>query len=334
MPVARAMSTPVTSAAVSYIQRSPGWSTSGSEPSRRIHSSVGGSGRWTVPARPRSGGSPARPGPCRYRGCRSRSRRVIGRSPQRCRPAARGSRARHVRQLGRRSSTGSSRRRVLVLDERHRARRDDRFVIEPSRQIVSVPSASIGARAFERESAHRVDVDLAVPREHGDGTGDVPLVHALEHRCHPGRRRCAKPPSSHAGPYRVGVRRVRSHDDRRRSPVASRLTTLLHFFVVVEGGYRYATCRSPGRNHHVHDRRPAHGDGSPSSSTNERPADASTSTWRRTDRARRRGRSSRRARRVPRSDRSTTARSAGSRSPTRKAIGLHLPQQHRTLPHT
>jgi hypothetical protein len=43
MPVARAMSTPVTLAAVLYIQRSPGWWTSGSVPRRRIHSSGGGS---------------------------------------------------------------------------------------------------------------------------------------------------------------------------------------------------------------------------------------------------------------------------------------------------
>jgi hypothetical protein len=41
MPVARAMSTPVTLAAVSYSQRSPGWWTSGSAPNRRIHSSGG-----------------------------------------------------------------------------------------------------------------------------------------------------------------------------------------------------------------------------------------------------------------------------------------------------
>jgi hypothetical protein len=40
-PVARAMSTTVTLAAVSYIQRSPGWWTSGSAPSRPIHSSGG-----------------------------------------------------------------------------------------------------------------------------------------------------------------------------------------------------------------------------------------------------------------------------------------------------
>jgi len=41
-PLARAISTPSTSAPVLYSQRSPGWYISGSAPKRRIHSSGAG----------------------------------------------------------------------------------------------------------------------------------------------------------------------------------------------------------------------------------------------------------------------------------------------------
>ena len=139
MSVARAMSTPVTLAAVSYIQRSPGWYTSGSMPSRRIQSPVEGgpsassaSAIGTVP-----GSAMTTPVP---RVQVSRSRSVIARLAGTVFSSGPfGSTSTAISaSSGRRSSTGSSRRRVQSSTSVIAHAATIGFVIEPMRQIVSL----------------------------------------------------------------------------------------------------------------------------------------------------------------------------------------------------
>ena len=146
MPVARAMSTPVTSAAVWYIQRSPGWQTSGSVPSRRIHSSGDGPGSspWSAFSVSAIGIVPGSATTMPVPSVKvSRSRSVTGRSAGTVSSSGPSGSASTVMSAssGRNSSTGSSRRSVQSSTSVIAQAATTGFVIEPVRQIVS---AAIG----------------------------------------------------------------------------------------------------------------------------------------------------------------------------------------------
>ena len=145
IPVARAMSTPVTSAAVSYIQRSPGWCTSGSEPSRRIHSSgpAASGPSWTSRSASSAseigtvpGSAMTMPVPRRKV---SRSRSVIGRSAGTVSSSGPFGSASTVMSAssGRNSSTGSSRRSVQSSTSVIAQAATSGLLIEAMRKIVS-----------------------------------------------------------------------------------------------------------------------------------------------------------------------------------------------------
>ena len=146
MPVARAMRTPVTLAAVWYIQRSPGWQTSGSLPSRLIHSSGAGAGSSNTEAFSASaigivpGSAGTTPVPRVYV---SRSRSVIARCAGTVRSSGPFGSASTVMSAssGRNSSTGSSRRSVQSSTSVIAQAATIGLVIDPVRQIVS---AAIG----------------------------------------------------------------------------------------------------------------------------------------------------------------------------------------------
>ena len=219
------MSTPVTLAAVWYIQRSPGWQTSGSAPSRRIHSSGGGSGSspWSAFSASEIGTVPGSAGTMPVPRVKvSRSRTVIGpfrRDGLFERPVRIGEHG-HVRQFREELVDRVVEAERAVLDERHRAGGDDRLGHRAGAADRVGRHRRPRARALEGESACRLDVDLAAAGDDGDRTRDVAGVDVtLQHVSHPGQPFRREASSGHgllltlSASYPGGVRPMMSATD-------------------------------------------------------------------------------------------------------------------------
>ncbi len=157
-PVARATSTPRTSEPVLYIQRAPGWCTSGRVPSRRIHSSgpgtpTGAGGPWPSSRSARASASGTVPGgamtmPMPIVKVR-RSRTRMGRSAGTTHPRGASSCSRTVRPAssGRRRSTGSSRRKRPSSTQLSATTAVMGLVMEEMRKSASRPRGRVPSRS-------------------------------------------------------------------------------------------------------------------------------------------------------------------------------------------
>ena len=214
MPVARATSTPVTLAAVSYIQRSPGSCTSGSMPSRRIHSSDEGGP---------SASSASAIGTARLRNDHAGAKAAGQQVPQRYRAFRRNGVLQrpvridehgHLRKLREEVVDWVIETESAVLDERHRTRRDDRLRHRAHAADRVARHRRSRPGTVERESARRFDVNLAVPgqdRHHTRNDSGVDLT--IQQAPHPSQSFCREAIHSHLsrpsvarGIARVGLR--------------------------------------------------------------------------------------------------------------------------------
>jgi len=207
MPVALAMSTPVTLAAVSYIQRSPGWYTSGSRPSRRIHSSdEDGSSPSSASAIGISPGSAGiTPGAEGAGQQIPQGDRAIRRNGVLQRPVGIGEHG-HLRELGEEVVDPVVETEGAVLHERHRTRRDDRFRHGAHATDRVGRHRRCRPDTVERKSARRLDMDVAVAGQDRHHTGnDAGVDKTTEPLPDPGQSFGRKASHSHLPPFISGA---------------------------------------------------------------------------------------------------------------------------------